>query len=163
MFLCGKSGMNKTIKNKKMKKLFCIAIFLGSIFSLLSISAFAQTCPQISFSYDASGNRVQRKWALVACKMQRSRSDSTESPRPLVANVYPNPTQDKLNIELQKEEAGAEQSSTILLYDLSGKEVYSTVTTSLQVQVDVSGLGAGNYLLKIIRGKEYTTYTISKN
>jgi hypothetical protein len=139
-----------------MNKLFSIALFLVGICSLASITSQAQTCPQIQFSYDEAGNRVQRKLTTVPCKRTQDAPANN-----LIANVYPNPAHDKINIELQEDAAVPE--SKITLYDLNGREIYSTISSSLQIQVDVSALLPGTYLLKVERGKEQATYNVSKN
>lgn len=57
--------------------------------------------------------------------------------------VYPNPTQDALNI------AGAEDGCSILVVDMQGKQVYSGKANSGNAQIPVTGLSNGTYLLKV--------------
>ena len=148
-----------------MNKIFFIIISVLSAHCLSSPfgggALFAQqTCPQIQFTYDASGNRVQRKLVVVLCAPPRIQENTPPAPD-IHANAFPNPANDKINIELEAMEGITE--STIKLYDLSGKEIYSVVTPALQLQVDVSKLTAGTYLLKITRGKGYKTFNVLKN
>ena len=144
-----------------MKKTFFITGFLLGAFNLVSlISQAQQQCPQIQFSYDEAGNRKQRKMGSVLCKWNPNTS-TNDIETNLIANIYPNPAQDKINIELQKDES--EHESTIFLYDMIGKEIYSTKTSLLLIEVDVSQLNSGNYLLKVVRGKNFSTYNVSKN
>jgi|ERR1035437_249823 hypothetical protein len=145
-----------------MKKDLFILIFL-----LCSLSALAQvqTCPQIQFTYDATGNRTQRLLVIVPCGPDPNPSGrmATTDPvtPPMNVSVYPNPTNTTINIALSQD--SLETESTLVLYDMSGKIVYSTKTSSLQSQIDVSTFDAGTYLLKITRGKKYATFNVLKN
>ena len=147
-----------------MKKIITLFSFL-----ITALLVFSQpqppptTCPTIAFSYDASGNRIQRSLVVVDCS-QLQRTQNSTANNPTVSNfpisVYPNPTQDKINIGLEADSLS--QSSTIQLYDLNGKIVYSIVASSLQMQIDMLPLGAGTYILKVTRGKNFATYNIKK-
>ena len=117
-------------------------------------------CPKIIFSYDASGNRVQRKLIITNCDEQRLKNNEPAAPA-FHANAFPNPPNDKVNIEM--ENIDGITTSAVSLYDLNGKEVYSLVTPDLKLQIDVSKLAEGTYLLKITRGKEYKTFNVLKN
>jgi hypothetical protein len=141
-------------------------------FSFLSITllGFSQppppptTCPIIAFAYDASGNRIQRSLVMVNCSQQHRTADTSSNKHEASAflvKAFPNPAQDKINVEITQDSAAAE--SAVLLLDLTGKTVYSGVTSSLQMQIDVSRLVEGIYLLKITRGKQSTTYNVFKN
>ena len=58
--------------------------------------------------------------------------------------VYPNPTQDILNIEMEHN-----GKSSIKLYDISGKEVmYIQTNKTYQTNIDISTLPSGMYYLK---------------
>ena len=60
--------------------------------------------------------------------------------------IYPNPTQNILNIELQSID---NDQNHIEIYDLSGKQVYSSITSDKNIQVDVSELTQGLYIIKV--------------
>ena len=142
--------------------------FLLFIVSLISHLAFSQppppsgNCPTIVFTYDANGNRIQRDLVIVPCGL---RMGNTHSPKPLAssfnANVYPNPAKDKINIEVQQDSSANE--TRITLSDLAGKTVYAGTVAAAIVQIDVSTLSNGTYLLKIMRGRENKTYNVLKN
>lgn len=138
------------------------------VFFLLSFGVFAQTvCPTIVFSYDASGNRIQRTLSIIPCNEVQKQINGENTGEPIVissmqVNVHPNPAKDKIIIEFLQIES-PEERTTIFLYDVNGKEVYYEETSFLQVQIDVSKLSSGTYLLKIVRGKEFKTYNVFKN
>lgn len=60
-------------------------------------------------------------------------------------NVYPNPVQDKLNINL----TGYEGVSDIRLFDVNGRQVASQRTAQVNSQMDISKLAKGMYLVKV--------------
>lgn len=140
-------------------------ICLVSLFSLMVLSAFSQQqCPQIVFNYDPSGNRIQRKLIIVPCGDENQKtfaSDSSSVLTLMIVNVYPNPAQDKINIELPKDSTATE--SKIELLDINGKILYSVASPSLQIQIDVSQYAVGTYVLKITREKKYAAYNVLKN
>lgn len=146
---------------KKIILLFCLLIY--AVFCFSQDQPSPTTCPTISFSYDASGNRTHRNLVLVDCSQLHRQRDTTGNP--VVSNfpikVYPNPAQDKINIEIPQDSLVTE--SAVLLIDLSGKTVYSGLSSSLQMQIDVSELAEGTYLLKITRGKKNATFNVLKN
>lgn len=136
------------------------------VFVICSLIAFAQpqTCPQIMFNYDATGNRIQRSLMMIPCGggMNDGRMTTNESVAPpMNVSVYPNPTNTKINIALSQD--SLETESTLMLYDMSGNLVYSSKISSLEAQIDVSNFVAGTYLLKITRGKKYVSYNVMKN
>ena len=140
-----------------MKKYFSLALFL--LLARLSFSQLPNNCPAITFTYDASGNRIQRDLVIGPCNSEMPGPGRVAST--IEATVYPNPTMDKINVELKQNDA--ESESKIELYDLNGKTVYSSVISGSQMQIDMSEFVPGNYLLKIIRGKEFITYPVLKN
>ena len=59
--------------------------------------------------------------------------------------IYPNPATDFLNIE--REENSKDES--LVIYDITGKEVFRTTLSSLTQTIDVSNLARGSYSLVI--------------
>jgi hypothetical protein len=62
-----------------------------------------------------------------------------------VLSVYPNPVQDKLNINL----TGYEGVSEIRLFDVNGRQVAAQRSASVNTQMDIAKLGKGIYLVKV--------------
>ena len=73
---------------------------------------------------------------------------------------YPNPAQDYVRIELSDNSA----CQSIEIYSLDGRLVETFPETSLQTTIDISGLNAGMYIMKIrmAEGKEYTERIIKE-
>ncbi|MBS1773413.1 MAG: T9SS type A sorting domain-containing protein [Bacteroidetes bacterium] len=55
--------------------------------------------------------------------------------------VYPNPANEKLYIN------GADNNTTIVLYDMMGKTVYKSISSSDHETIDIGGMANGNYIL----------------
>ena len=56
---------------------------------------------------------------------------------------YPNPVQDKLNI------SNSENITSVVLFNLVGQKVMTSLTNSTEVVLDMSKLAAGNYLIQV--------------
>ena len=142
------------------------------LFAFLSISLWALSqpnCPVITYTYDAAGNRVQRKLVVQPCTPLKLRDtsmdkvqtkDSTKT-TDMKVKVFPNPALEFVNVELGQLENVKE--SSVYLYDLQGRLVYSQTTGSDRLQIDVSALGAGEYYLNIVRADKRIAYSILKN
>ena len=59
--------------------------------------------------------------------------------------VFPNPADNTLNVELAKGVNG-----TLTLFDMNGKAVLSQLVSGSSVQMDISSLSAGNYVLRLV-------------
>src|SRR4051812_12078913 len=114
------------------------------LFSFFLVAGFgnvySQECPKIQFTYDSNGERIQRELVVVACGGGDARQTKPETPSFPIA-VYPNPSLDKINIGIPAD--STENTSMVQLFDLAGKEVYSTNTSALQMEMDVSKYPAG--------------------
>lgn len=130
------------------------------LFVLLLITCIGhvngQTCTKIEFTYDDAGNRIQRELVVVSCP-----GGDRETVSNFPINVYPNPTLDKINISIPADSLF--QNYNIQLFDIKGQEVYASIASSLQMQIDVSNLGAGTYILRVTRGGKFATYNIKKS
>lgn len=70
--------------------------------------------------------------------------------------LYPNPVRDMLNISSEKE------ISNIIIFDLSGKQVYTQSINNKQMQINVSHLATGIYIVKANVNEEVKTFKIVK-
>ena len=139
----------------KKKILFFICfISVGSIFS-----QSRATCPVVNIAYDEFGNRISRLQGQITCRLMAPDTPA-DIPSNLAFNVYPNPTQDQVKIELTK--GKEELSSSVVLYDMNGKTVYKGVVQNKQLTIDISSLTPGTYMLYLMQGEEKITYTIYK-
>jgi pimeloyl-ACP methyl ester carboxylesterase len=71
-------------------------------------------------------------------------------------SLYPNPTNDMLHVEFQKQLLGFYQ-----ILDISGRTLTKEAVNSNQLKIDCSNLSKGSYLLKIYENGRYTTKKFS--
>lgn len=74
----------------------------------------------------------------------------------IVSKIYPNPTNDRLTIDLKSNE-----TATIRLYNILGQEVKTAVSSDMQTTLNVSDLKAGLYVVKIEQKGKYFTSKVS--
>ncbi|HOF15393.1 MAG TPA: T9SS type A sorting domain-containing protein [Bacteroidales bacterium] len=71
----------------------------------------------------------------------------------IVSNIYPNPANDNVSIQLKSEEP-----ATITFYSILGQEVMSAILTDNQTTIDVSDLNRGLYIIKVKqKGQTFTS------
>jgi hypothetical protein len=70
-------------------------------------------------------------------------------------NMYPNPAQSKIIIQLSSNE-----TSDIIMYNVLGNEVKHLATNQLQSEINVSNLVSGVYFVKVIQEEKATTQKI---
>ncbi len=140
---------------KSTLKIIFVLCFVSSI-------SFAQ---KIAYAYDASGNRIQRKFDMNPFKV--GKKDSTQSvsefPKILMEegiSVFPNPTSDKIVLTLNTYEPSETNSMSLL--DAKGVVVMSQKLTEQKSEMDVSHLTAGVYFFKVIKNKKMLYYKIVK-
>ncbi|WP_124980799.1 PQQ-dependent sugar dehydrogenase [Nonlabens xiamenensis] len=73
-----------------------------------------------------------------------------------LAQLYPNPAENLLRVELQGEE-----SYDLSIYDILGKQVYQTKDISRRFQLDVSDWSGGIYLVQVSNGQASQTLKLS--
>jgi len=73
-------------------------------------------------------------------------------------SLYPNPTNDMLHVEFQKQLLGHFE-----ILDISGRTLTKEAVNSNQLKIDCSNLSKGSYLLKIYENGRYTTKKFSVN
>ena len=74
--------------------------------------------------------------------------------------IFPNPTSDKVNITLSDNDRL--ESTTVAVYNLIGKQVLVQKTTANTLELDMSSLAKGTYLLKINTNNSIYTKKIIK-
>lgn len=119
----------------------------------------------VSYAYDAAGNRIRREITLPASNT-RSASEQEETLvysemlSDIEVRIYPNPTEGLLTVEIRN--LPDKQTADILLYNLSGKLITMRNKIENFVEVDLSSQPAGIYLLKIVSGEYGTEWKIIK-
>jgi len=77
-------------------------------------------------------------------------------------SIYPNPANDKINIEINNQ-FNINSSSNISICDISGKNIFQIEIKSSETEIDVSDYAAGIYFVKvIIGGKQFELKLIIK-
>jgi pimeloyl-ACP methyl ester carboxylesterase len=71
-------------------------------------------------------------------------------------SLYPNPTNDMLHVEFQKQLLGFYE-----ILDISGRKLTKEAVNSNQLKIDCSNLSKGSYLLKIYENGRYSTKKFS--
>lgn len=128
----------------------------------------------VSYSYDDSGNRISRTIVLNSLKQESlpSTADSidfkgnnADQPDGLAElqepMVYPNPVHTILNF-VPPQNAGTEKYN-VVIFDMSGRPLYNAISNGSKLEIDVSGLARGIYILKVISsGKKRYDWKIIK-
>lgn len=79
----------------------------------------------------------------------------------LSVQTYPNPTTDKIVLDLNNIEP---TGLSYVLYDLNGRTITNAVVNQTQTQIEMQNLAAGAYFLKVNKNNaELKTFKIIKN
>ena len=136
---------------------------------MMAMAAEAQTLYNISYKYDQSGNRIERRCTLQVAKMAQNELNDSITPKDTaimneivagiqdsnaqnsaiteqsIINVYPNPTSDKVVVSYSSVCA----SCQLRIYNSEAKQVYESKGVDKQTEIDLSHLGTGVYYLSI--------------
>jgi len=137
------------------------------------------TNAQVNYTYDANGNRISRYVVLtdqVSPNNNQQKEDSTyfkedmiyyelssnytEQLGEQILTIYPNPTGGTFAVRVTNMPEGIKRK--MVLYSMSGKEVFNKEDFDELTEIDVSAQQSGTYLLKIILGDKQTTWKIVK-
>ncbi len=122
---------------------------------------------EITFAYDASGNRISREIVFQAPIINQT-IDSTqinETPfyeyfKDAIVTLYPNPTAGKLKVEIKAENQN--EIKNISVFDQVGRLVYSSPSSENIIYIDLTNESKGNYVLKITLGNIERVWKIVK-
>lgn len=133
-----------------------------------------------TYSYDDAGNRIKRKWTLVACPGCRiAKADSTkvldslftiaqdleiklpETPTEKLLydgsvelkNIYPNPTKGNFLVQF----TNLLLQGNLQIFDMKGNKFDELTLNGTEFQLDISLLPAGEYTI-VIRTKDGKVY-----
>lgn len=129
----------------------------------LTIVPSAINAQQVSYSYDAAGNRISRSSVVNAPQFlgRRNVAKSTSSPLQQTLSVGPNPTNGLLGIRLSR--WNDTDNCSLLLCNTSGQVLIQQNMTSADATLDLSTFPQGYYLLRVDLNGEKNTYKIIKN
>jgi hypothetical protein len=135
----------------------------------ISVKGYSQA---IEYVYDGNGNRTERRLYVTPCPTcpQNGRVASTP-PAPEAAvqeqvaaqhglNVFPNPTQDKVNLTLSN--LKDDETTSVTVIDEGGKTVYSAKNLQSQNEINMAGFNNGTYFVRVIVGKDVVIYKVMK-
>lgn len=131
---------------------------------------------QMTYQYDASGNRISRTIVLSTVrsatvtpegKMEEQVSYEMNPPiaeetitKETSLKIYPNPVKNELNIQLSRFEEKSKGS--ISLFDAAGKMLANKQIQKQTTQLDMSRYNKGYYVLRITLDAKETTWKIIK-
>ena len=150
----------------KPKYYFFLAVcFMLFVISLPSFGMSGDTT--FVFTYDASGNRIERVIDLTKSAQITASSSSANEEKLFEAElsnldirIYPNPTKDVLKVEIP--DIG-DIKPTLVVYNLQGKQlVHKTVSNQIST-INLSVHPAGMYIMKIVNGQESLDWKIIKD
>lgn len=123
---------------------------------LLSTICVETSMAQISFSYDANGNRTAKEIVLSSMKNEDF-SDSENVDKDfsifddkigdMQIKIYPNPTKRFLRVDIQNSDSDI--SGHIEILSNIGKTIYKTSNISLNNQINLSDQPHGVYVMRI--------------
>lgn len=120
----------------------------------------------IVFSYDNAGNRVSRIVYYEEGKKSLRVDSESETPEekieiPETINLFPNPAKYTISISLTKEVLDAE-NRRIIIYDMQGKKIRDIIPQSYLVEINVSDMSQGSYIVKFIYGEQIDDWMMIK-
>lgn len=123
---------------------------------LLSLSTLPLLAQNVGYSYDAAGNRIARG-------LSANRDTSFLVGNTAMASnikVYPNPTQDILQVDVGKE---LPSDAQVLLYDTQGRLLLEQALPSYgSTTLQVAAYPTGTYLLQVRTKEEQWQWTVVK-
>ncbi|HUW06930.1 MAG TPA: T9SS type A sorting domain-containing protein [Williamwhitmania sp.] len=123
------------------------------LFALLTTAAASASGQNIGFTYDASGNRVERLLITLKVPQAPGAATDTTGKEPLVPisfkdlRVFPNPTQGLVTVDYPNFTDG--DVITYAVYSSGGQLVMQGRSATSQLDLDFSTKPAGIYIVKL--------------
>ena len=140
--------------------------FLMAI-GLIVIGTIAYSQSEIRFTYDDSGNRIERRLIILGDKSAQIGDSNSTKENVLVENqgglqirIYPNPTKGRVKLEIPSYEAGV--AGEIHVFDPNGRKVLSQKRINHINTIDLSMVKNGIYFLKLTYGGQRVDWKIIK-
>lgn len=134
-----------------------------TIIILLSFTlAFSQ---QISYTYDASGNRIKREYAILRKKSLPANTEKdtvVQSQATFQVKAYPNPFSEQVTINIEMQEELKEQLHLLLFNEL-GQLIQEFYMKQKLKTIQTQNLAKGKYYIRIIRKEESEEFILIKN
>ena len=135
------------------KKITLLGILLSTIFC-------SSSGQNVSYAYDAAGNRVKREIVLQTMAAEEFTNESySEMLNDRDIRIYPNPTEGQLTVEITGDGA-----CRFDIYNISGQQVLTTNSGPGRVALDISSQPKGLYILRVTteNGGDSSTWKIVK-
>lgn len=155
--VCTANDQTSVFYDQLIEKTFFLEIGQDSAIAIVKESMFPQyevddwvwagLTPSTAYYALAIGQNINGDWGdLAMAEFTTSSANGISESARVSAKVYPNPTTDKLTIEL-----GDVQASVVELYDMSGRKMMSRrlADNARQVSIDMTSLSAGNYVVRL--------------
>lgn len=149
-----------TIKQIAMKT--ATLLFLLGLFYL----PVAAQAPQVIYSYDDGGNRVQRRIIMIGERWADTTATEEIEEPPIedgMVLAYPNPTDGNLTVSISPNLLEDEENARYLVVDLSGKEIRKGSLVQSITTLDLTGEASGNYILTVFVGERREDWQLVKN
>ena len=146
-----------------MKKVYYF-IYLILLSGILCLLCHNTAEAQVSFGYDAAGNRVNRV-INVQVRSQNTEENIeqkiySEVLKDLSIKIYPNPTKGDLTVEIMNLPEG--KTANLRLYDMSGTLVLQRTDVNGTEYVSIGNRPNGIYIMRISAGDSSTEWKIIK-
>lgn len=130
------------------------------LFLFVTGSTYAQS---VEYTYDAAGNRTQRKLVVLdPSETGRYMQPKDSVVSPLTSDskltVFPNPVKEQLTLKVD----GVFNAYQITLTDLSGRVLLSNTINENVKQLDFTNYPKGIYLLRTGANNQFTEWKIIK-
>lgn len=138
-------------------------MLMGIFFSTAPLLSQSDSITEVTFYYDAAGNRTEREntYYVVAYKSSVVSVEEEEIPSDEGLLVYPNPVSHTLFVTLNQEALETEDRK-ILIFDSLGKLVSQVLAPQEINEIDVSTLMNGTYILRLSYGSKHKEWIIIK-
>lgn len=140
----------------------------GLVAVIVSTACWAQTPlpPQVIYSYDAGGNRIERAVILLGQRLADTTATEEIQEPPIedgMVLVYPNPTDGNLTVSISPILLEEEENARYLVVDLSGKEIRKGQLVQSITTLDLTSEASGNYILTVFVGERREDWQLVKN
>lgn len=128
------------------------------LFVLIASVVHSQT---VSFDYDEAGNRKSGNIITLRSAQPQTVDEPerySEQLSTFKVTIYPNPTKGHLRIVL----SDIEKSPIVNLYSINGQLLYKSTVNNQVHEMDITKQPKGIYIIKIINGKDISTWKIIK-
>ena len=146
---------------KPPKLIFFTVLILCTIGVNIRLSAQQE---KIVFQYDLSGNRISKNLTVLKVGNFEQLPDCLKDSlgkQEYDVRIYPNPTNDYLNIEFSKE--NQIENSQIIIVGINGDIKYMSEVSGTNMILDFNGYANGEYFIKIFNNLKSVSYKVIKN